>query len=287
MSKRNLLLGTAAGKVGDLVFYRAGGEQRTRAKVTPNNPKTYAQQAQRSRMANVTLTYRALSALIKDTFPTRPIKQTAFNAFSADALPISPYLPKEFADKGEFVLAPVLVAKGSIPVPFYAVNASENGGSVEMAYAALENPTTEGALAAALIAWHPCCFAEGGALVLVVLGREGNPVPGNHTAKYVKINLDPTSTRTLASLDISVTTQQKQGDIDAKTTISYTTGDEQLAFAAVIEKPKTGGGYDVCDARLVLNDSSDTVYEEYISDQMAKEAAISYGGTQGACVINS
>lgn len=287
MSKRNLLLGTAAGKVGDLVFYRAGGEQRTRAKVTPNNPKTYAQQAQRSRLANVTLMYRALSALLKDTFPTRPIKQTAFNAFAADALPIAPYLNKSDADNGKFFLSPVLVAKGSLPVPFSMVGAGNTGGAVEMDFAAAENPTTVGQLSQALINWRPCCFAQGGALILVYLasGNDGNP--DTHIAHYVKIPIDVDSTATIASLDISVTTTQKTGDIDAKTEIKWTIGDAEYAFAALIEKPKSGGGYDVSDARMVLNDAALQTYQEALTDDAALEAAISYGGTQGSCVINS
>lgn len=287
MSKRNLLLGTAAGKVGDLVFYRAGGEQRTRAKVTPNNPKTYAQQAQRSRLANVTLTYRALSALLKDTFPTRPMKQTAFNAFSADALPIAPYLAKSDADNGRFFLSPVLVAKGSLPVPFTVVSAGNNGAGVEMAYAAAQNPTTVGQLSQALINWRPCCFAQGGALVLVYLASGNDNNPDTHIAHYVKIPIDVDSVTTIASLDISVITTQKSGDIDAKTEIRWGIGDTEYAFAALIEKPKSGGGYDVSDARMVLNELALENYQAALTDTAKMEAAISYGGTQGACVINS
>lgn len=47
MGKNNLVLGTARGKLGDIVFYRAGGEQRFRTRVRPNNPRTDAQCVQR------------------------------------------------------------------------------------------------------------------------------------------------------------------------------------------------------------------------------------------------
>lgn len=47
MGKNNLLLGTARGKLGDVVFYRTGGEQRFRVRVRPTNPKTNAQLLQR------------------------------------------------------------------------------------------------------------------------------------------------------------------------------------------------------------------------------------------------
>lgn len=47
MGKNNLVLGTARGKLGDIVFYRAGGEQRFRTRVRPTNPRTDAQCVQR------------------------------------------------------------------------------------------------------------------------------------------------------------------------------------------------------------------------------------------------
>lgn len=47
MGKNNLLIGTARGKLGDVVFYRTGGEQRFRARVKPMNPRTDAQLFQR------------------------------------------------------------------------------------------------------------------------------------------------------------------------------------------------------------------------------------------------
>lgn len=47
MGKNNLLLGTARGKLGDIVFWRTGGEQRFRTRVRPNNPRSNAQLVQR------------------------------------------------------------------------------------------------------------------------------------------------------------------------------------------------------------------------------------------------
>lgn len=47
MGKDNLVLGTARGKLGDVVFYRTDGEQRFRTRVRPTNPRTNAQLLQR------------------------------------------------------------------------------------------------------------------------------------------------------------------------------------------------------------------------------------------------
>lgn len=285
MSKKNLLLGTAAGKVGDLVFYRAGGEQRTRAKVTPNNPKTYAQQAQRSRMANVTLMYRALSALCKDTFTNRKSNQTAFNAFSAEALPLAPYLTKEVADTGQFLIQPLMVAKGSIAVPWTEHRATSQGGEITLPYAADENPTTIGQLAADLIAFRPCCFAQGGTLVFALLYNNDDEYPGKNFTRYVKIPIDTANTSALSTLGITVTTTQASQGIIANTKILMPYNDVFYGFAAIVEKPKSGGGYDVCNSELTLSADALEEYEQYITDEAAINAAKSYGGTQGSCVI--
>ena len=285
MSKRNLLLGTAAGKVGDLVFYRAGGEQRTRAKVTPNNPKTYAQQAQRSRLANVTLMYRALSALLKDSFPTRPSNQTAFNAFSADALPLAPYLRKDKADKGEFIPMPALVAKGSIPVPFSGISMGNEGLVVTIDITLDAAPTDTDELSDILKAWRPCCFEDGGKLIFAVLYKPQSSID-RYVARYVTIEIGGENTQTLASLNIAAVYTAPQGEAVGQLTLTLAIEGTDRAAAAVIMKPKSDGGYDVSDARMNLDTVADRAYNAALTDDAAIEAAISYGGVQGSCVVN-
>lgn len=57
MGKNNLLIGTARGKLGDIVFYRTGGEQRFRTRVRPTNPRSNAQLLQRCVVATVVKAY--------------------------------------------------------------------------------------------------------------------------------------------------------------------------------------------------------------------------------------
>lgn len=285
MSKKNLLLGTAAGKVGDLVFYRAGGEQRTRTKVTPNNPKTYAQQAQRSRMANVTGMYRALTALMKDSFTSRPSNQTAFNAFSADALPIAPYLKKSDADKGKFILEPALVAKGSVPVPFAGITTTGGVFSVNME-GTFEGPITDtDELAEALKAYRPCCFQDGGSLIFALLYKPQGSTD-HYVAKYVVIDMHSDNTQSLESLGITATVTAPQGDDPGMLTLTLAVSGTDFGGAVIINRPKAGGGYDVSDARLKLDSVAQSAYDSHITASAALEAAISYGGVEGSCVVN-
>lgn len=286
MSKRNMLLGTAAGKVGDLVFYRAGGEQRTRTKVTPSNPKTYAQQAQRSRLANVTLMYRALSALLKDTFPNRPSKQTPFNAFAADALPNSPYLRKDRADNGEYIPFPTLIAKGGIAVPFAGVQAVTAGLQVTIEGNFDDAPVDTDELASILKQYRPCCFTDGGKLVFAILYQPQSS-PNRYVARYVTIDMSGEETMTLASLGIAAAVTPAQGDAPGALTLTLAIEGQSWAAGVIIMKPLASGGYDVSDSRLVLSTVANTAYNAAITEDAALEAAISYGGVQGSCVVNA
>lgn len=69
MSKGNMLLGMARGKVGDLVFTRRNGEQITRPRVrVVNNPKTEGQQIQRMIFASCIWAYQKLRSVCDHSF---------------------------------------------------------------------------------------------------------------------------------------------------------------------------------------------------------------------------
>lgn len=69
MSKGNMLLGMARGKVGDLVFTRRNGEQITRPRVrVVNNPKTEGQQIQRMIFASVIWAYQKMKSVCDHSF---------------------------------------------------------------------------------------------------------------------------------------------------------------------------------------------------------------------------
>lgn len=68
MGKDNLLIGTARGKLGDVVFYRTGGEQRFRVRVRPTNPRTNAQLLQRTVISTATSAYTNLVTVCDHAF---------------------------------------------------------------------------------------------------------------------------------------------------------------------------------------------------------------------------
>lgn len=82
MSKRSLFWGQASGKLGEAVYYRAGGEQRTRTWVPKiKNPKSKAQATQRCLFMNMVAEFRAFKKFIQFGFIKKAANQSAFNAF--------------------------------------------------------------------------------------------------------------------------------------------------------------------------------------------------------------
>lgn len=81
MGKNNLLLGTARGKLGDVVFYRTGGEQRFRTRVRPTNPRTYAQLIQRCVVSTAVKAYSPLVNVCDHAFQNYSGKQKNMERF--------------------------------------------------------------------------------------------------------------------------------------------------------------------------------------------------------------
>lgn len=116
MSKGNMMLGYARGKVGSLVFARRKGEQITRAyNANPNNPRSTAQMLQRMKWANLVAFYRATQPKLKMAFENKPTGLSDFNAFmSANLGKTAVYLTKQQVNDGAAVISPYIISRGSL-----------------------------------------------------------------------------------------------------------------------------------------------------------------------------
>lgn len=82
MVKRSLFWGQAAGKLGEAVYYRSGGEQRTRTYVKNiKNPRSQAQAINRAKLNNLSASFRGMSLFLRSFFKASKPNQSAFNAF--------------------------------------------------------------------------------------------------------------------------------------------------------------------------------------------------------------
>ena len=118
MSKRSLFWGHGSGKLGEAVYYRAGGEQRTRAYVkTVKNPKSYQQALQRTKFNNIVGVYKGLALAVKSFYTKRETNQSPFNAFFRKNWPLNLWVAdKELTSKGEGVAQGFYVATGSVGI---------------------------------------------------------------------------------------------------------------------------------------------------------------------------
>lgn len=135
MSKRSLFWGQASGKLGEAVYYRAGGEQRTRSYVAKiKNPKTRAQALQRTKFNNMVAVFRGTSVFVKSLFKAEKSSQSPFNAFVKRNFPLClTVADKEMVEFGEggaenFVFANGSVNFNTVPsiIPFKPLGSDEN-----------------------------------------------------------------------------------------------------------------------------------------------------------------
>ncbi|MGK5018876.1 hypothetical protein [Janthinobacterium sp. HLS12-2] len=135
MSKRSLFWGQASGKLGEAVYYRAGGEQRTRSYVAKiKNPKTRAQALQRTKFNNMVAVFRGTSVFVKSLFKAEKSSQSPFNAFVKRNFPLClTVADKEMVELGEggsqnFVFANGSVNFNTVPsiIPFKPLGNEEN-----------------------------------------------------------------------------------------------------------------------------------------------------------------
>lgn len=117
MSKRSLFWANASGKLGETVFYRAGGEQRNRTYVKKvKNPKTQSQALQRAKSNNMVAVFRGIKT-VADSFFTRKANQSGFNAFFSQNWGSNAWVAnKIMCERAEGVSKGFYMAKGALTI---------------------------------------------------------------------------------------------------------------------------------------------------------------------------
>lgn len=132
MSKGSLFWANASGKLGESVFYRAGGEQRNRTYVkNVKNPKTKAQMSNRIQMLNLSIIFSELADILRVSFPNRPSKESGFNAFvKANKSATSSVNLKSNLEEGIVAPYQYFVSKGDMYAPQPTAITVEGGKTV-------------------------------------------------------------------------------------------------------------------------------------------------------------
>lgn len=119
MSKRSLFWGNASGKLGEAVFYRAGGEQRTRTWVPKiKNPRTNAQAVQRCKLNNLTAFYKSADVFLKQVIQPEKSSMSAFNQFVKNNAKINPFVANKAMIDGKYSIPYLLsCSRGDLAIP--------------------------------------------------------------------------------------------------------------------------------------------------------------------------
>lgn len=274
-----MLLGLAGGKVGDLVFYRDGGEQRTRTRVIPKNPRSPRQMAQRVRIANVSALYRLLAPIVRDSFSNRPSNQSGYNAMASGAIELSPFMTKEMANADAVIPMPAVIAKGVLQgVEVTANVAGPNIPALLVPSFAGGVSATMGALSTALLADYPT-LQEGDKITIVVIGFEADKsfdFDLYRGVSFIKDFIIDTTDNTAVSAVGGFSVEEGQLLVDAAQALAG--GSAVRAVAAIVSRVDGNGALQTSFARLELTDSAQALYEEYRTDAALSEALQSYTG---------
>lgn len=146
MSKRSLFWANATGKLGEAVFYRAGGEQRNRTYVKNiKNPKSKLQATQRAKFNNMVGAYKAVEIAVKSFFTQRAANQSPFNAFVKLNWPLNQWVAdKEAIGRKEGILSGFYVSRGSVGVPVQLSAESVENTEMEEKFGLVMNIETSG-----------------------------------------------------------------------------------------------------------------------------------------------
>lgn len=281
MSKSNMLLGLAKGKVGDLVFYRDGGEQRTRTRVIPKNPRTEAQMTQRVKLANVMPIFRAFAPWIRESFSSRRANQSGFNAFSAAAIAISPYLTKEMATAGVGLPMPCMMSKGVLQqLPFQEVQVDGENTYALRYTAEVTESTTVGQLSAALIQQYPL-LANGDKLNFLYAQFVAVQDADAGVDRYDIINrssslvLDVTSTELLSDAGVEVVENYLFASQHTSLSASQIT-----MYAVFTSRVDADGKLLTSTSYASMSDAAQSLYDGYRTENSRVDAIQSYKASE-------
>lgn len=132
MSKGSLFFGNARGKLGETVFYRAGGEQRNRTYIKDvKNPKSIAQMTQRILTLNPISMFKNMKPIIQQSFTERKANQSSYNKFVQENSSAKKFfITKAMLDGNMCVPYGAIISKGAMGVSLEpTLMTYGNGGS--------------------------------------------------------------------------------------------------------------------------------------------------------------
>lgn len=279
---KSLIMRNSRKKIGGIVTYGLKGQTVGReqaAKVT--NRRTTAQMSQRVRLANLVQLWKRMSFWAKKgAFQTKLQKESDYNAFvKANIKGTAAYLTKGQVEAGSCVLAPVVIAKGSLN-PVATTYNQDNDSFDSDIVVSLDNytGTTLGDLARAIIANNNGIYNGDQISVIVALQQSTNDNPYVIVRAYeYTLDVDDTTPYTGSAIEqwLSIETDT----ISGHSVLVHGAETSTMAGAFVLSRT-VNGALQVSNARLVLTSTAETFLATFTSATALNNAIKSYGTQQ-------
>lgn len=307
MAKGNIILGYLRGSIGDITFFRANGQQLSRARNrAPANPRTVAQMDQRSKMACAVKFYTQVGTnFFKYAFEGKKDNESYFNAFVKNNILLGGYIGKQASRVYDFpALGAWQISSGTLPEITAPFPQDVNGVAFSVGAVSSTPVTTVSGLTSALIASDSSRWREGDILTcLCYCATNYANLPtiytdqGNRALTSVwQIRLSTSNKDTLPALEfpllgISFGCQLYSYGLQFETS-SESEYTNNLYCFGLIHSRNTANGLRVSSSTMVAPQSPELLavvsmangnyYNSVIADWQASEDAILQGGLTAA-----
>ena len=307
MAKGNIILGYLRGSIGDITFFRAKGQQLSRARNrAPANPRTVLQMDQRAKMACAVKFYTQVGTnFFKYAFEGKKDNESYFNAFVKNNILLGGYIGKQASRVYDFpALGAWQISSGTLPEITAPFPQSVNGVVFSVGAVSSTPKTTISDLSKALIGSDSSRWREGDILTcLCYCATNYSTLPtistdqGNRAYTSVwQIRLSTSNKDTLPALEFPLLEMSFECVLNSDG-LSFigSTGSEytnNLYCFGLTHSRNTANGLKVSSSTMVAPQSPELLsvvsmangnyYNSVIADWQASEEAILQGGLTAA-----
>lgn len=266
-------------QAGGWVLYKVGGQTIAREVASQvSNPRTPAQMDNRVRLQNVVSVYRANRGWMKGAFENKKEKESDYNAFvSANLSSSQVAFTKQQAASGAAVAAPYKITSGSLGSIEQQVSESELQTNIYLGTLTIDQATTVGQFAAAVIA-NNNNIMQGMQLSLILNIQQVNQVTGVPyiITRAYEVIIDAASTELLSAYYPDGLLASEGGQDN----ILYADLSDQGSGAASFILSHTVSATTRVSEQSLLQYGSLAIYNSYISAAAIADAVASYGENQ-------
>lgn len=307
MAKGNIILGYLRGSIGDITFFRAKGQQLSRARNrAPANPRTVAQMDQRAKMACAVKFYTQVGTnFFKYAFEGKKDNESYFNAFVKNNILLGGYIGKQASRVYDFpALGAWQISSGTLPEITAPFPQSVNGVVFSVGTVSGTPLTTISDLSKALIGSDSSRWREGDILTcLCYCATNYSTLPtistdqGNRAYTAVwQIRLSTSNKDTLPSIEFPLLDMSFDCKLDTNG-LSFigSTGSEytnNLYCFGLIHSRNTASGLRVSSSTMVapqlpellsvVSSPNGNYYNAVIADWQATDDAVLQGSLSAA-----